>query len=330
MKSQKNYTEEYALIGGIKHYLLHYRTKPEDPVLLFIHGGPGQTESFFAFLVEEYAARDYNIVYYDQRGAGKTWLKNKRSKPDTEILKSDLLEMVLYVKKQYGKEKIGILGHSWGSVLGSMFALEHPEHTLCYIGCGQVIDIMENERVGYAILKEAIEKSGNQKDIKKLQKIGEYPIAHFDRNVYRKMGQIRSLQGKYKLAQDFGRTVIDLWRRSPVMGLRDFVPFVTSLSVNMQLMRELMSYDLRKRGNCYQVPIYYVLGEKDSQTPIEISMQYFETVQAPDKKLYLIADAGHAPMIDNTEAYREAVREIIHRAQSFAEGSGERADNFAI
>ncbi len=314
MKPQKQYIEEYARIGGIDHYLLHYRSRPEDPVLLFIHGGPGQTESFFAFLVEEYAERDYNIVYYDQRGAGKTWLKNKKSKPDTETLKKDLLEMVLYIKKQYGKEKIGILGHSWGSVLGSMFALEHPEHTLCYIGCGQVIDIMENERTGYAILKEAIEKGGNQKDKKKLNKIGEYPPAHFDLKVYRKMGQVRSLQGKYKLAQDFGKTVIDLWRRSPIMGLRDLLPFVTAISVNMQLMRELMSYDLRKKGSSYQVPVFYVLGEKDSQTPIEISKKYFETVQAPDKKLYLISGAGHAPMIDNMEDYRQAVRESVHRA----------------
>lgn len=186
---------------------------------------------------------------------------------------------------------------------------------------------MENERVGYAILKEAIEKGGNKKDQKKLQKIGAYPIAHFDWNVYRKMGQIRSLQGKYKLAQDFGRTVVDLWRRSPVMGLRDLIPFMTALSVNMQLMRELMTYDLRKKGSSYQVPVYYVLGEKDSQTPIEISMKYFETVQAPDKKLWLIPDAGHAPMIDNTEAYRQTVREIVRRAQSFAKsgkGSGSR------
>lgn len=179
----------------------------------------GQTESFFAYVVEEYAARDYNIVYYDQRGAGKTWLKNRRSRPDTETLKNDLLEIVLYLKRTYGKEKIGILGHSWGSVLGSMFAMEHPEHTLCYIGCGQVINILENERTGYAILKSVIEKGGSGKDRKKLQKIGEYPTPDFDWKAYRKMGQV-----------------------------------------------------------------YYVLGEKDSQTPIEISMKYFEQVQAPDKK----------------------------------------------
>lgn len=318
-KTQKPYTEEYARIGGIEHYLLHYRSRPEDPVLLFIHGGPGQTESFIAFVVEEYAERDYNIVYYDQRGAGKTWLRNRKSRPDTETLKKDLLEIVLYLKRQYGKEKIGILGHSWGSVLGSMFALEHPEHTLCYIGCGQVIDIMENERTGYAILQEAIENGGNRKDRKKLEKIGEYPPAQFDWNAYRKMGQIRSLQGKYKLAQDFNRTVIDLWRRSPIMGVRDLIPFMTGMSVNMRLMRELMTYDLRKKGNCYQVPVYYVLGEKDCQTPVGISRRYFEEAEAPDKRLYLIPGAGHAPMIDNVEAYREAVREIIRRIPSCLE-----------
>lgn len=313
MKTEKQYTEEYVRIGGIEQYLLHYRSKPEDPVLLFIHGGPGQTESFFAFLVEEYAERDYNIVYYDQRGAGKTWLKNKKSRPDMEILKRDLLEIVLYMKKQYGKEKIGIVGHSWGSVLGSMFALEHPEHTLCYIGCGQVINIVENERTGYAILKEAIGKGGNKRDQKKLEKIGVYPPPQFDLKAYRKMGQIRRLQGRYRLAQDFDRTFIDLWRRSPVTGVRDLIPFVTGVSVNMQLMRELMTYDLRKKGSSYQVPVYYVLGEKDSQTPVGISITYLETVQAPDKKLYLISDAGHAPMIDNVEDYRKAVREIVRR-----------------
>ena len=131
------------------------------------------------------------------------------------------------------------------------------------------------------------------------------------------MGQIRSLQGKYGLAQDFSRAVIDLWRRSPIMGMRDLVPFMTGMPVNMQLMRELMYFDLRKSGNCYQVPVYYVLGENDSQTPIEISMKYFEDVEAPEKQLYLISDAGHAPMIDNVEEYRKAIREIVRFVREF-------------
>lgn len=311
MRKTKMFNEEYVTINGVEHYLLHYKTKKEAPVLIFIHGGPGQSEAMIAYIVEEYTSRNYNIVYYDQRGAGKTYLKNKKARPDTEILKEDLLGIVLYVKKAYQKEKVGLIGHSWGSVLGSMFALEHPEHTLCYIGCGQVIDLMENECVGYNKLKDAIEKSGNRKDRKKLEKIGEYPVATFDAATYRKMGKIRSLQGKYHLAAKFDKNLIRMFRKSPIMGMADIFPFIASMVVNMQVMKELMSFDLKSKGVEYQVPVYYVLGENDQQTPIEISIAYFNEIEAPDKKLYLIKNAGHAAMIDNLNDYRAAICEIV-------------------
>ena len=311
MKKEVNFREEYVTLSGIEHYLLHYQTKPDNPVLLFIHGGPGQSESMMAYVVEEYEKRNYNIVYYDQRGAGKTYLRNKKEKPDTEILKNDLLEIVLYLKKVYQKEKIGILGHSWGSVLGSMFALEHPEHTLCYIGCGQVVDLMENERVGYLKLKNAIEKSGNKKDQKRLLKIGEYPVDYFDMQVYKKMGMVRKLQGKYNLAMSFDKSMIRIFMKSPIMGLRDILPFLTGIMVNMQVMSDLMSFDLRQKGVAYQVPVYYVLGENDQQTPVELGKKYFDEIKAPVKKMYLIKNAGHCPMLDNTVDYRNAIFEIV-------------------
>jgi len=313
MKKEKNYQEEYVILSGIKHYLLHYRTKPEDPVLLFIHGGPGQSETFLAYIVEEFADRNYNIVYYDQRGSGKTYLKNKKERPDTEILKQDLLEIVQYLKKVYQKEKIGLIGHSWGSVLGSMFALEHPEHTLMYIGCGQVVNLMENERVGFLKLKDAVIKSGNQRDLRKLEKIGEYPVSYFGMKECRKMGMVRDLQAKYKLAAAFDKSMVKVIFRSPTIGIKDLLPFLTGMMVNMQVMKELMAFDLKAWGIGYQVPVYYVLGEKDQQTPVEIGIAYFDEIEAPDKKLYLIRDAGHLTMLDNVTDYRKAVCDIVAR-----------------
>lgn len=118
MKSNKRnktiYKEEYVTIGGIEQYFLHYKSLPENPVFLFLHGGPGQSEAMFAYAVEEFPKRNYTIVYYDQRGAGKTLTKNKRCKADFNSLKQDLYEVVLYIKKKYKKDKIGIIGHSWG------------------------------------------------------------------------------------------------------------------------------------------------------------------------------------------------------------------------
>ena len=313
-KTEKNYKEEYITINGTKQYLLHYPFKKEAPVLLFIHGGPGQSETMMAYILEEYKTRNYNIVYYDQRGAGKTFLKNKKAKPDTELLKQDLLEIVQYLKKRYKKEKIGIIGHSWGSVLGSMFALEHPEHTLCYIGCGQVISFMENERTGFEKLKSAIEESGKERDKRKLMKIGEYPEAGaFDMKYFRKMGQVRKLQGKYHLAMDMDMDMIKMFLHCPVMGAADILPFLTGLLLNMQVMRELTSYDLRDKGRQYQVPVYYVLGENDQQTPVEIATSYFGEITAPEKNLYLIKNAGHLTMLDNMDDYRTAICEIVKR-----------------
>lgn len=312
MKKIKKYEEEYVQINGVEHYFLHYKTKQDAPVFLFIHGGPGQSETMMAYILEEYEERNYNIVYYDQRGAGKTYLRNKKAKPDTELLKDDLLKIVLYMKKKYQKEKIGIVGHSWGSVLGSMFALEHPEHTLCYIGCGQVVNTMENERIGLARLRSAIEASGNKKHQRKLDKIGEYPgEGIFDMRSLKKMGQVRSLQGKYHLAVDMDKDMIKMFMHSPIVGIADILPFLTGMIVNMQVMGELMSFDLREKGTEYQIPVYYVLGENDQQTPVELGTAYFEKIAAPDKKLYLIKNAGHLTMIDNMKDYRTAVCEIV-------------------
>lgn len=312
-KKKKNFKEEYVDISGVKHYLLHYQAKPEAPVLLFIHGGPGQSEAAMAYTIEEYAQRNYNIVYYDQCGAGKTYLKNKKEKPNTEILKKHLLEIVCYLKELYQKEKIGIIGHSWGSVLGSMFALEHPEHTLCYIGCGQVVNLMENESIGFSRLKEAIEKSGNIKDKKKLAKIGEYPVPYFDMNVYRKMGMVRNLQGKYKLAASVDWNMTKIILKSPIIGMKDILPFMVGILINQQVMKELMSFDLREKGSNYQVPVFYVLGEEDQQTPIELGKQYFNEIKAPVKELYVIEKAGHLAMIDNVIEYRKVICKIVNQ-----------------
>lgn len=219
----------------------------------------------------------------------------------------------MYLKNSYQKDKIGILGHSWGSVLGSMFALEHPEHTLCYIGCGQVVNLFENETMGYRKLKEAIEEAGNAKDKKKLEKIGTYPSTRFDMDMFRKMGQVRKLQEKYHLAAGVDKNILRIFKDSPIMGIKDMWPLMIGMMFNMQLMKDLMAFDLKAAGQEYKVPIYYILGENDQQTPIEISMRYFNEIVAPDKELYLIEKAGHITMLDNMVDYRKALCEIIKR-----------------
>ena len=132
---------------------------------------------------------------------------------------------------------------------------------------------------------------------------------------YRKMGQVRRLQGKYHLAVDMDKNMIKMFIHSPVMGIADILPFLTGVVVNIKVMRELISFDLRDKGTEYQVPVYYVLGENDQQTPVEIGISYFEEIAAPDKGLYLIKNAGHLTMLDNMDDYRAFICEIVNKLE---------------
>jgi len=308
----KNYIEEYAPINGIKQYFIHFSGNSDKPVVLYLHGGPGSSESLFAHYVENENNGQYTMVYYDQRGSGKTYTKNKGAIPTMDLLQADLLETVKYIKKKYNKDKVIILGHSFGSMLGSLFIKEHPEEVLCYIGAAQVIDIMETEKFGYEKLLDAINKENNRKVLRKLDKIGTYPSENFDDDMMKKLVVIRKLQTKYKLCFGIDKRILGIVFKSPILQFSDFISMLKAMKANKALFHYLGEYSLYKYSTSYEVPIYYITGENDYTTPHSISEKYFQGIEAPNKKIYLIKNAGHMAMIDNVVEYQRAVVDIIN------------------
>ena len=279
------FIEEFVPINGINQYFLHFQGDKESPIILFLHGGPGMPQSLLAHYFESKNDDKYTIVYYDQRGTGKTYTKNKEAIPTFELLKQDLLETVQYLKKKYNKEKVIILGHSFGSVLGTMFAKEHPKEVICFIGVGQVINTMECEKFGYQKLAEAIKKENNIKVINKLDKIGTYPLEHFDDEMMKKISKIRKLQAKYKLASKIDKKILKIVFKSPILELSDFISMFKGMKVNKNLFYYLGDYNLYKYSTSYEVPIYYIVGENDFQTPYSISEKYFQSIESAKKKV---------------------------------------------
>lgn len=304
---QKNYIEEYVSINGITQYFLHYPAE-SDVVALFLHGGPGQSEAHFAYLLAEYW--DYcNMVYYDQRGAGKTQTKTK-SKPghiSLENLIEDLRHTIQYIKAKYQTEKIFLVGHSWGSILGLKYVKQYPKDVLCYVGFGQVVDLLEGEKIGYAKLKETIQASGNKSDFKKLNRIN---LMNSDKkNFTKELLSLRKMQRKYGLMFRF-RTVLSLANKSPVSEFSDLIVFLTAFKTNKNLMEYLLSFSILNVQE-YDLPIYFILGRDDWQVPSVLAEKYLEQVTAPRKKIYWIENAGHLLDIDNPSAFNAALKEII-------------------
>lgn len=309
---KKNFVDEYAEINGIQQYFLHFQGQAGAPVVLIIHGGPGSSESIFAYEIEKEWAGDYSIVYYDQRGAGKTFTKNKSAPVTMDLMQQDLLETVLYLRKKYNQEKIILLGHSFGTALGALLAKQHPEYVLAYIGMSQVVDWVENETVGYKKLLDAMEKAPNDKDKQRLEKIGKYPDTKYSDMTMKKAITVRRLQQKYKLSNSPGPAFIfGLLFRSPIFRISDLAGMFQAVKANEKVVGQLWSFSLYAYDTRYEMPVYFIMGENDNTTPVEIAARYLDTIQAPDKKLYQIKNAGHMTLLDNPQDYHKAVDEIV-------------------
>jgi pimeloyl-ACP methyl ester carboxylesterase len=307
------YTEEYVSINGINQYLFHSGTKYDNPVMLFLHGGPGSAESLFAHVFQEKWEDIFTVVHWDQRGSGKTLTNNPDKYPTIDLMLKDLFEIIQYLKKKYNKQKIIILGHSWGSVLGSTFIKQYPEEVAYYIGVGQVVNMIENERVGYEKVKELILQANDKKSLKKLEVLGDYPGDKFNSNFMEKCGKLRKLQGKYNLAVKLGLSIGIAAFRSPIFKFSDLSALIKGTKANEKVLESLFLFDLNSQSEEYKVPIYYILGGNDWQTPYVIAEEYFNKINAPYKNFYLIPNAGHMTMLDQPQLFFEALLEVNNK-----------------
>ncbi|MGL9729666.1 alpha/beta fold hydrolase [Enterococcus sp. DIV0756] len=301
--------EEYVKINDIQQYFLHYPTD-SDSVVLFLHGGPGASETLLS-----YAARPTNpvcsFVYYDQRGAGRTQGKNK-SKPDTltlENLLADLRETVKYIKDNYQTEKLFLLGHSWGSVLGTQYVLRYPDDVIAYIGMGQVVHMMKGEERSYKYLGELIHAKGKRKDLKAYEAFAGYTHNLTKDNFMKYAQRFRKLQGKYGLTGN-NLKINKIGLKSPTFKLSDIYLALRCPLLNAKLMELLLDYSIEDVTH-YDLPVFYICGRNDWQVPSVLVEEYYERIEAPRKQLYWIEDAGHMTNLENPMAYNEAIREIV-------------------
>ena len=305
-----NFIEEYVSINGIEQYFLHVPNASKD-VLIMLHGGPGLANSYIAYYQQPYV--DFcNVVYYDQRGAGKTQLKNRSDAEDLsfDILLEDLRQTVAYIKKRYNTNRIFLAGHSWGSMLGTQYILMYPNDVAGYIGYGQGVPGAKQDRHYYEFVKAEVMKSGNQEHIAAISQVSE-SFPDIPREDYFKQYNIIAGIG-FGSGYDFTvNDVFELYGNSPTWTDED-----DTLSESIEGLNEkfyvdvLFDWEISNDAE-YSVPVYYILGRHDEMTSSVIAAEYFETIKAPKKGLYWIEDVGHLLDTDNPSAFFKAVKEII-------------------
>jgi pimeloyl-ACP methyl ester carboxylesterase len=307
MAKGRTFIEEYVDINGIKQYFLHYPSSVGE-IMLVIHGGPGQSEASFAYYVESEPAV-CTVVYYDQRGAGKTLRKNPTDGSDVtfQMLFADLGETVQYLKQKYQKDKIIIQGHSWGSVLGLLYVHRHPDDVLFYIGAGQVVNYVKGEKITFGKLKRLAE--GDRRDYQLLEKF-ENELSSAKDYLSAQM-RLMKIKKKYGLGIDSAR-VMRIAMKSPVFGFADALAMRKAQKLISQLIDFLFVFSASEITE-FGLPVYFIHGENDGQIPISQVKEYFDSLTAPDKGFYPIANAGHVCTADNLNGVLSVMSEILCR-----------------
>jgi pimeloyl-ACP methyl ester carboxylesterase len=293
---------EKIMIGGKNQCILIRGHNVNNPLLLLLHGGPGTAEMPLAHRFERDLEKHFTIVNWDQRGAGKSFSRKiPKESMNVKQFISDTHELVLMLKERFNKEKLYLVGHSWGSQLGSLVVHRFPEHFYAYIGVGQVVDLYENERISYQFTLNEARKRNNEKAIKQLEAL--QPYTGFEFKKLRKQRKWLNKFGGATHAFKSQFSLVKLGLSAPEYSLRDFFKFVRGMLFSLKsIWTDLFEYNLSELITEYKVPVYFFIGRYDYNTPFELSEKFFEQIKAPKKEYIWFENSAHMP---NFEEYKK-------------------------
>jgi len=310
-------------LGGIDQWVSVRGRSKNNPILLFLHGGPGYTSipsSWLHFAPwEEY----FTVVQWDQRGAGKTYALNSPDavKPTLNIdrIVADAEELVAHLRKTYGKDRIVLVGHSWGTVLGARLAYEHPEWFYVYAGIGQLVDTQRSEKLGYEETLRRARADGNARAIADLESVAPFPDppgTPFDVARLDKERTWLAHYGGYVWPQGDGWDGA-IGRYSPDYSAADAKARDDGLRLSLDaLWPSINALDYTKYRQ-FRCPIVMLQGRHDTNVSSTVLAQWYATIEAPDKKLVWFEQSAHMPFEEEPGRFLVSlVRDVLPFAQA--------------
>ncbi len=312
----------YVDINNSRQWINIYSENKDNPVLLYLHGGPGGATSYYGdWIILRKLAKDYTVINWDQRNCGKSWIEDPQDTEITpELLRSDLLEMTNYLLNHFGKNKITIFGVSWGSIYGADFAQNHPELVECFIGGSMIVDFTENAK---ALREFFLKWSADDPEYKKLAEKFDPLNKYTDENDEIMLRMF----DKYVPQQSLNDGDVNMTKAfifNPYYSLGDLykVLFKYPQADNGAVMYDgfdekyLYSGEFTvKNKNEYEMPVYFIEGNIDYAGGYTVAEDYLKKISAPDKELRYVEGGHIAPMIQ-TKKLAEFVHEIAQKQKN--------------
>lgn len=300
----------YVRLGGLDQWVMIRGECIANPVLILLHGGPGFSgDRHFFRRFNAPLEREFTVVYWDQRGSGKSFQKTiPKSSMTIEQFISDLDQLVDAVRRRTEQHQVTIFGHSWGSVLGVLYAARFPQNVSAYVGSGQIGDALAAESASYAFALSEAERRDNRKAIEELRAIGPppYPASA----LWKERMWMQRLEGRLgpRALWDLGRMFLG----GPEAPIADLPNLYRGFRFSLDAMwPEVSSINLIERVPELRMPAFFFLGRQDHWVPPETSGDYVDALTAPSKEIIWFEESGHEPFADEPAKFNASMVEFV-------------------
>ena len=313
---------EKVTLGGVDQTILVRGANADLPVLLNLHGGPGGAimpwvDLFQTPLLEQ----NFIVVHWDQRGAGSSYTDDLTiDQISPEQLIADTLELSDHLRTRFDKDKIFLAGQSWGSALGFMTIAENSDPFHAYVAASERVDWDRSMNMGY---EWALDRARERNDAEVLAQLGA--IAPFDAFDEADLAVQRQALDFYKAGDYHTEGLWDQYLsyaiegRSPYYTMSEVQGYIPGLELSSAAIERgdlLREYNLFEMLPSVDIPVHFITGAEDWNTPAKLAREYYEFLDAPEKSFTVIEEAAHMVFYDQPEAWEGALIEIKNKTSA--------------
>jgi pimeloyl-ACP methyl ester carboxylesterase len=277
-------------VGGIKQWI-KYEGDSEQPVLLFMHGGPGNSAMGYSGRFTDKLKKNFIVVLWDQRESGKTLSLNKSSQPLTvSLFINDAIEVIEFLCSRFNKQKIYLIGHSWGGYLGLRVAVSRPDLLLGFFAMSPMINQLESERLSLEVMKEKATKENNAIASSELARV-EIPFKNAEQLFYHRRwlsDLMKSTTPTMAKVEQWAVTWLSLFNEGSETNFFEFAPELAC-------------------------PVYFLIGSNDYQTYFKLAESYHEKVICKGKELYWFTHSAHNPHLTESKKFQDIIIDIMDK-----------------
>jgi proline iminopeptidase len=291
-------------INGIDQSVILRGRNQGNPLLVWVHGGPGTSETGVVRRYNSALEDHFVVVLWDQRYAGRSLdpLGPKPTRQAIDDYVADLDVLIDGLRRRFACRKVVLVAHSWGTVPGLLYAERHPENLAAYVGIGQEADALESERRSYKFVLDQARSRRDATALERLQRMGPPP---------RPGGEVwtpRNLLEKFGGAFHSHGTELSLALASAgasEMNWRDGAAFLLAHNYNATISDAEGKVILDIGHTRFNIPIFFLSGRTDHVVDAPLTFDYLQRISAPQKSFVWFEDSGHYPPFEEPQKFNE-------------------------